>query len=569
MAQNNHINELKDKINIVDIISSYVPLKKRGKNYLGLCPFHSEKTASFTVSQEKGLFHCFGCGAGGDAIAFLMKIENTDFWGALNFISEKTGLEIETPEKNSTAKSHLEIFFQATEAACKFFEQNLAAAGNYLSKRGINNPQFFRLGFAKDSWDDLFRFLTQKGFKERELEEAGLIVARQDKSGYYDRFRNRLIFPITDYRNRVIGFSGRAISNEPPKYLNSPDSPIFNKGSHLYNLGLAKDAIKHEKAVFIVEGNIDAIASYEAGIKNVVAPLGTAFTQNQANLLKRFCGLAVVAFDSDEAGIAACEKAYEALKSADIRVRIAAIKNAKDPDELIKKFGKDALVKMIKDSLPALEFKIKMIISRHNMSDPESKAMAAHKITSLLMQEKDKVVRDEYLKLASNLLGISQETLLMDLKYQNTANSRANLKKSTGRPNFKAKEAEKMLIKLAAESDEALLKIKNELSPEYFTYFKNIALQLWDKPASEALQSLDENDSKAYREIMLSEAPVSGNENILTDCINSLKTEEIKNKMEKIKQDISNSEKSSDFERLKLLNKEYLGLNEILRSMSR
>ncbi|MBI5701472.1 DNA primase [Candidatus Saganbacteria bacterium] len=565
------INELKEKADIVSIVSSYVAVKKKGKNYLGLCPFHSEKTPSFVVSQEKSMFHCFGCGAGGNVFTFVMKMENTDFLQAAEIIGDKIGVHIERSaydEKNREQKNHL---YALAEAACEFFELNIDGANEYIKKRGIADPKLFRLGFAPNSWDAISKYLLSRGAKLEDLLKLGLIIPRPNAQGYYDRFRDRLIFPITDHRNRVVGFSGRALNNEEPKYLNSPDSEIFVKGDNLYNLGLAKDAIKQQKFALVVEGNVDVISIYEAGIKNVIAPLGTAFTPRQAKLIKRFSDMVVLAFDADPAGVAATERAQEILKEADVRIRIAQLKDAKDPDEMIKRSGKEAFIESVKASCPALEFKLRRVIGRFNLNEAEARARAAHEASAILSDEKDKILQSEYIKLASQLIGISAELLEGEVKSKYSFyRARSSLRRTTAKPSSKVIEAQKKLIRLMIEWDEATVRIKDELQLENFGRYEELAKKIFESPANVVLENLANTDEgKILREIMLSEEPLEDRELILSDCINSLKAEAIKNKMEALRNAFSDSEKKGGAEAIASMNKEYLGLNEIFRSLAR
>lgn len=566
------LEQLKEKADIVNIISSYVPsLKKRGKNFIGLCPFHSEKTASFTVSQEKGLFHCFGCGQGGNVFSFIMKIENVDFAEAAQIIGDRIGIHIEKDERQAKNKSLTEKYYSLMEMACKFYEGNLEKANEYIKQRGIHHPQAFRLGYAPDDWSNLLDYLFSRGAKEEDMEKAGLVLRKQTGTGFYDRFRNRLMFPICDLRNRVVGFSGRAIrDNEEPKYLNSPDSPIFNKGEVLFNLGNARDAIKQQKFLLLVEGNIDVVTCVEAGIKNIAAPLGTAFTHPQAQLIKRFTDTVVLAFDGDPAGAAASERTQEILKDAGVKVRIAVYEGAKDPDELIKKQGKEALVESINKSYPATEFKIRRIVSRFNLAEPEARALAAHEISAMLSKEEDKILQGEYIKLAAGLIKIPAEALSAEVKSNYFYRGRNSSKRTTEKPAQKQVEAEKTLIRLILEFEDALPRIKDELSLDNFFAYKNIVKVLWEFPGKVAVDSLtDEADARALREIMLTQEPMEDKEKLLGDCIRSLKANALKIQVDQARQDIAEAEKNGNLELVKRLQKEYLSLTEILRPLVR
>lgn len=565
------LEQLKEKADIINIISSYVPsLKKRGKNFIGLCPFHSEKTASFTVSQEKGLFHCFGCGQGGNVFSFIMKIENVDFAEAAQIIGDKIGIRVEKDERQVKNKSLTDKYYSLMEMACKFYEGNIEKANEYIKQRGILNPQAFRLGYASDSWDGLLNYLFSRGAKEDDLEQAGLVLRKQTGTGFYDRFRSRLMFPISDLRNRVIGFSGRAIGAEEPKYLNSPDTPIFNKGEVLFNLGNAKDAVKQQKFLLLVEGNIDVVSCVEAGIKNVAAPLGTAFTLSQARLIKRFTDVVVLAFDGDPAGAAASERTQEILKEAGIKTRIAVYIGAKDPDELIKKQGKEAFIESINKSYPATEFKIRRIVSRFHLAEPEARALAAHEVAALLSKEEDKILQGEYIKLAAELIKVPAETLQAEVKSNYFYRGRNSLKRTTEKPASNSVEAEKTLIRLILEFEDALPRIKDELSLDNFLAYKNIVKVLWEYPGKVAIDALkDEADAKVLREIMLADAPLEDKEALLRDCIKSLKASALKTQVDHVLQDIAEAEKNGNLEHVKQLKKNYLDLTEILRSLVR
>ncbi|OGC06364.1 DNA primase [candidate division WOR-1 bacterium RIFOXYD2_FULL_36_8] len=576
MLSKEKIEEIREKINIVDVVSSYIPsLRKRGKNYIGLCPFHSEKTPSFTVSQEKGLFHCFGCGKGGNVFNLLMEMENVSFIEALKIAGDKVGIAIESFVGSSPLDSSPnKKLFSIMELACKFYESHLDEAAEYLKKRNVNDPKVFRLGFAPSGWDNLLKFLLSRGVKEEYILKTGLVSPRQSGSGsgVYDRFRNRLIFPITNHQNQIIGFGGRSTTNEDPKYLNSPESTIFIKGENLYNLSLAKDFIKKQKIAVLVEGYMDTIACFESEIKNVVAPLGTAFTVNQASLLKRFTDTVVIFFDQDQAGILASEKAEEVLRGAGISVRIATYEGAKDPDELALKQGKEALEESIKKSIPSIEFRIRRIINYYKTNEVEGKVKAAHEITKLLSKEKDGILQDEYIKFASKLLNIPAEKLEAELKNKISLFSKKGSSEKRSIPNVPSivKEAERKLLKLALERKEVIQIIKKELSIDNFSHYKDIFYHIWNLDSNDILSSVDdESSAKILREIALTEEPAENQEKTLEDCIKAIKSFEIKRKIEIIRQSIIKAEKEGETKTQKSLSRELLELNEILRNMVR
>ena len=340
------IREVADKNDIRDVVSQYVNLKKAGNSYVGLCPFHNEKTASFSVSPQKGIFHCFGCGEGGNVIHFLMKIENMPFVEAVERLAERAGVNLPKPDEKDAARSALlakerEIIYEMNQEAASFFYDNLkdgASAVEYLKKRSLTgaDAKYFFLGYAKDSWDALFKHLKSKGYTDGDILKAGLIKASENGK-YYDAFRNRVMFPIFDTRNRVIGFGGRVLDDSKPKYLNSPDSPVFNKSRNLYFLNVARRSGKD--FVILVEGYMDVIALAKSGYTNAVATLGTALTTSQAKLIASEFKEVVICYDSDGAGRKATNRAITILREQEVAISVLNLKDKKDPDEYINAFG--------------------------------------------------------------------------------------------------------------------------------------------------------------------------------------------------------------------------------------
>ena len=571
MIPQEKIEEIKNKGDIVEIVSQYVPsLKKRGKNHLGLCPFHSEKTASFTVSQEKGVFHCFGCGEGGNIFSFLMKMENISFAESVKLLGDKVGIPVEIDNRTDEETTREALFYSIVEIACKFYENNLDKINDYLEKRKIKNPKKFRLGFAPDGWDSLLNFLISKGVKENDAELLGLVVKNQGGTGFFDRFRNRLIFPITDLKGRVVGFGGRAIGDDEPKYLNSPESPIFNKGSLLYNLASAKNFIKEQKFALLVEGYMDVVAPCEEGLLNVVAPLGTSLTSEQARILRRITDTVVIAFDSDKAGVIASERGQEVLKEAELTVRIVSLERAKDPDEFIKKFGIGEFVKRVKNSLSANEFKLRRIISRHKLSDPEEKAKATHEVAKFLALEKDKILAKEYASLAGSIIGISSDIITEEVdSYRSFSIYKRGLSSPIIKPSSRYVEAEKNLIRLMLEWDESIPKIKETLTLDNFVIYKNIAEKLFNP--SDGLVDVvgNDEDGKIIREFLISEAPMTNKEKILEDCLNTMKSYELSEQIKVVREKIVEAEKDGLVDEARRLNEEFIRLNEILISFKR
>ena len=561
MIPSQTIEEIRNKSDIVAVVSGYVRLRKTGKNYVGLCPFHSEKTGSFTVSPDKQLFHCFGCGEGGNVFSFIMKIESLSFIEAAEELGGKIGIAVEKPSAASVAsKLSKEKSYDAVLLAAKFYRKCYAedagkAAREYVEQRGISEEtaKIFGLGFAPEGWDNLFKHLIARGVDPKVIEQAGLTLPREEKDGFYDRFRNRLMFPVFDARGRVVAFSGRAVKNEEPKYLNSPDTPVYHKGETVFGLSLTKDAIKEEKLAVLVEGNVDVVSVYQAGIKNVAAPLGTALTPLQCKLLARFADTIVLAFDADAAGEAATERSIEILRDQGLKVKIAEIKGAKDPDELIRKEGASAFSAAIDSALPALEFKIKRTLSRHNLSEIEARSRALSEIAGLLSREKDAFVQNEYAKLAALPLKVEAETILAAVKRQSyyQRGGEKNLRRMTEKPVSKVLEAENMLIALAVQNKEFLEQLKKALRAEDFTYpeTKLIAEVLFAVEAQSnenlphfLLENLpEESAKKLLAKILLNAAPAEA-EQVLDDCIKTLKAEKTRGKIEALKVELKAAE---------------------------
>ncbi|MCD6436483.1 MAG: DNA primase, partial [Clostridiales bacterium] len=403
-----------EKVNIVDLVNSYLPLKKSGRNYKALCPFHSEKTPSFVVSEEKQIFHCFGCGASGSAISFVMQIENLDFIDAIEQIGDRYGLNLdEYSVKKYDSKSHdeQEELFVINKVAAKGFYNNLNNNKNayeYLINRNLN-PQTmkkFGLGFAPDEWDFIAKNLKKK-FKNNILEKSGLIVKRDNSTGYYDRFRNRIIFPIFDIRGRVIGFGGRVMDDTMPKYLNSPDTPVFNKSFHLYGMNYAKNHLKDNKQLVIVEGYMDVISLYDKGIYNVAASLGTSLTEGHGRLIERYAKEVVLLYDSDQAGIKATRRAIDVLRPFLVKVKVLSLNDGLDPDEYILKYGKDKLQKLIDDAQDAMEYMLDYYKEDLNFSIKSDIIEYVERIKSLFRGIDNSIEYELYIKRVSKETGLS------------------------------------------------------------------------------------------------------------------------------------------------------------------
>lgn len=556
------IEEIRNKSDIVKVISEYVQLRKRGKNYLGLCPFHSEKDPSFTVSPEKQFFHCFGCNEGGNAFAFIMKMENIGFAEAVEELGAKIGVVVPKATRSGPTKNLKDKLYKIMEIASKYYQDSVNdTVRTYLTKRKITEAtrKTFQLGYAPQGWDNLFKHLVSRGVDPKLIEKTGLILARENKSGYYDRFRNRLIFSIMDQRGRTVAFGGRALGDEEPKYLNSPDTAIYHKGGTLFGLNLSKNYIKQSKTAIMVEGNFDLITPYQAGITNIVATMGTALTAQQCKLLARYCDTVIVAYDADSAGGIAAERSVELLRNQGLRVAVASLAGAKDPDELIINQGLETFKECLDTALPFVEFKIKRILLRHNIAEIESKARALREVAAILSQEQDSFIQKEYAKVAADLLRTDIDTILTEIKRksQYPGTSRTYLaRKIPEKPAAKTAQAERNIIALASQNLEALNQIKTQLTIEDFLLPETKAIAAlifsWEFEAGQNLAHVlmenlaDENAKKFLSRLLVSDhlSQEDKVDEILNDCLAVIKKTRQKNKIESIKLAIKEAEKS-------------------------
>ncbi len=421
MIPDSVIEEIKSKNEISSVISAYVSLKKAGSNMQGLCPFHNEKTPSFTVFESTQSFHCFGCGAGGDVITFIRKIENLTYVEAIRFLAAKCGINIPEGDGNHKYGVRKSRILEMNKAAARFFHTALLysdEAKAYLVKRGLSKStvNHFGLGYAPGR-NELIVHMKKLGYTEEELTYARL--AGKNEKGIFSFFRNRLMFPIIDTSGSVIGFGGRIIDNSSKsKYLNTPETIAFNKGKNLFAMNYAKDYCKDE--IIICEGYMDVIALHAAGFKNAVASLGTALTKGQAELIKRYTvsGKAILSYDSDGAGKEAANKGFRILTENGLDVRILRIKGAKDPDEYIKNYGADAFRELLKSSENKFDFIMNNILSKYDILTDEGKIKAANLICAEIAAFNSSVERELYAERASKRLGISKESIASEIKKQ-------------------------------------------------------------------------------------------------------------------------------------------------------
>ena len=415
---------------IVEVVSGYVRLgKKSGSNLFGLCPFHSEKTPSFSVSPDKQIYHCFGCGKGGGVISFIMEIENLSFPEAVAFLARRANMPLPEQENDRESKKRARLLALNREAARFYYEQLQSPAGEraraYMAQRGISRSTAtnFGLGSAPDEWGALEKAMREKGYTDYELFDAGL-VKKGRNGGYYDTFRNRLMFPVIDVRGNVIGFSGRLLGEDGPKYLNSPETAVFNKGSNLFALNLAKKS--KSGYILLSEGNIDVVSLHQAGFDSAVASLGTSLTAEQARLISRYTGEVILAYDNDTAGQKASQRAIAILEKLDLKVRVLQMSGAKDPDEFIRAKGAEAFARLIEGSENQVEYRLAQIAKKYDLSLDAQKVDYLREAEELLARLPGAAEREVYCRRVASETGVSPEVLIAEVKSR-----RARLLKKT------------------------------------------------------------------------------------------------------------------------------------------
>ncbi len=438
------LQELVEKNDIVDVVGSYVRFTKRsGSNQFGLCPFHSEKTPSFSVSADKQIYHCFGCGKGGGVINFVMEVENLSFPEAVEFLAKRVGMTMPEEENSAESKKRRRML-ELNRDAAKFFFSCLstpegAAAREYITRRQIT-PQTakrFGLGAAPDTWDSLRNAMHALGYKDYELFEAGL-VRKGKNGGYYDAFRNRLMFPVIDVRGDVIGFSGRILGDGEPKYLNSPETTVFNKSRNLFALNLAKKS--KSGYIILAEGNIDVVMMHQAGFDSAVASLGTSLTAEQARLISRYANEVIIAYDSDGAGRKASQRAIGLLEKLDIKVKVLSIQGAKDPDEFIKAKGADAFRNMLEKSENHIDYRLQIIVNKYDVSVDEQKVAFLKEASELVAKLPGSVERQVYAMRIASIAGVASDIITQEVERRRKRAIRFALKENANQQSHPEKQ---------------------------------------------------------------------------------------------------------------------------------
>ena len=475
------IEEIRSRNDILDTISANILLKKSGQNYKGLCPFHSEKTPSFVVSPEKQIYHCFGCGAGGNIFKFIMEMEDLSFLDAIKTLAAKCGVTLPAfkPGQTNAKSNERDVLLNINQKAQSYFILSLMSKGGeqareYLNSRGLNDKKLladYSIGWATSGWTDtLHQLQNQEKFSKNDLSRAGLIKQKEGagKNNFYDRFRGRIIFPLQDIHGNLIAFAGRVIGESEPKYLNSPETPLYIKGRHLFGFNRAKEAIRKQNKALIVEGYFDQMRAHQNGIRNTVATCGTALTLEQANLLKNHTKRATLIFDSDSAGQAATKKGFEVLLKQGMSVDVLSLPSGHDPDSFIYQFGPEKFLEKLKNAKPFVETFIDDIIADGDLTTPMGKVAVVNQVLPILMNVKNTIERTEWISVLTERAKIEDQALLNELKKaikQDKKNVSDPLQKD-GHQN--KKNVELYLVRLMFSDKELALKIKEKVKIEDF-----------------------------------------------------------------------------------------------------
>ncbi|MCD5398049.1 DNA primase [candidate division NPL-UPA2 bacterium] len=562
------IEEIQSRSDIVEIISEYLPLKPAGKNFKAPCPFHQEKTPSFMVSPERQIFNCFGCGVGGNVFSFLMKHEHLIFREALKLLADKSGIRLPADGGGREEGKNLSLF-ELNGLAADFFEECLEKqagekALKYLRGRGLSREiiRKFRLGYAPPSWDSLIKEMGRKGFSPKLLEEVGLALGRRDKSGFYNRFRDRIIFPIFNVTGKIVGFGGRVLDDSSPKYMNSPETSLYHKSDNLYGLNLTKEHILREGKVIVVEGYLDAITPYQKGMRNVVASLGTALSRGHLRRLRRYAREVIIVYDSDKAGMAATLRGLDLLVEEEFRVRVVSLPPNQDPDGFIREYGKEEFQGRVGKAPGLFDYKLNLLLSRYDPDSAEGKFQIENGILPTINKVQNAVEKRAYVKeLATrlNLRGrntLGEEEILADLKKFKKGTK--TLSPSPSREEG-ATLAERYLIQSLLQEGELVREAKQSLGAKGFQdeRYQQIAETLFElesagKPTQpgEVINYIqDEELGATVARLAIEKSPYSSGAQALTECLKRIRGEEKKRNLKELEKKIKEAQ-SREEERL-------------------
>lgn len=554
------IDEVRQSNDIVDIISQYVHLKRSGRNFFGLCPFHNEKSPSFSVSPDRQIFHCFGCGVGGNVFTFLTKIEGINFIESVQTLAERANIQLPTLENSGDSARELlkSKVYKVNEFTANYYHQNLykpesKIAQEYIKKRKLTNETLksFQIGFS-GKFDELYQELKKQGFEEPEILESGL-VNRNDRGQYIDRYRNRLMFPICDARGRVIAFGGRVLDDSKPKYINSPENVVYSKGRNLFGLNVAKKG--DIKQILIVEGYMDVISLHQRGITNVVAPLGTALTQQQGWLLRKSSEKVILSFDSDEAGLTAKLRALDILQDMGCDIRILQMEGAKDPDEYVIKYGNARFKNLVDKALSVIEFKVKVLKQNLNLEVVNDKIRFLKEIAKLIAKVDNTIEREVYTEKIAKEYDISKEAIYAEVNKLAYASSKGEKVLEKTRPLISHKKTEENIVSPAIKRRENTVLsilltgdvnifqiIKQNISAEDFkdSINQQITKKLYEEfekgnsNINSIIDMLGEEEQNRITEIMVDDYEIDDVEKAMDDIIQSYEKDKLNDRKFKI-----------------------------------
>ncbi|HXV19174.1 MAG TPA: DNA primase [Candidatus Omnitrophota bacterium] len=565
------LNQIQDRVDIVEVISAYVQLKRAGRNFKACCPFHPEKTPSFMVNPDKQIYHCFGCGVGGNVFSFLMKEEKKDFREVVEMLAERVGVELPKTKADFKESERGQQLLKASEFAADFFQTVLlkspeaAEARGYLTRRGLTQATIekFKIGFAPSGWDKLYNAAQGKtGLSDAALERTGLVIAKKE-GGYYDRFRSRIMFPITDPKGLCVAFGGRVMDDSQPKYLNSPESEIYSKGRQLYGLFQGRKAIREADAVMVVEGYMDLVACHQAGFENVVASCGTALTPDQARLIKRHTRNVIMLYDADKAGESATLRGLETFLEEEIEVKIVRLPAGHDPDSFIKEFGADKFRASLAAAKDLFRYRLDLLKDQHNSEMLEGRVKIANEMVLLFSKVTNAILRSVWMKELASELSLSEEALLAEVQ-------KANRRVPAGQARSVApavsvetvRQAERMLLGLFFEPGDFVDRAREEIRPDDFENPKarQIAKKILDgegrAPSAAQLVSFYEQDPESAQIVTLACAEMDSvvdKEKTFNDCVLWFKQSRIKNRREGLRAEIQAAQMAGDMNRVSKL----------------
>ncbi len=479
MFSDDLISRVRDSVNIVDLVSGYVSLKKTGKNHTGLCPFHTEKTPSFSVNPDKQIFHCFGCGAGGDVFKFVELQEGLNFPEAIRKLADRSGIALPVDsgsrrEDKKTAEERAALLAAVAEAA-KFYQKELegpagAPARAYLAKRGVSDTiiKNFGLGYARPEWEGLHRHLKQQGYTSGQMEKAGLVVKRSEGEGHYDRFRGRIMFPIRDIAGNIIAFGGRVMDDSLPKYLNSSETLLYSKSNTLYALDAAKEGGRKQGYFIIVEGYLDAIACHQYGVRNAVATLGTALTEGHLRLMHRFADKLVLIFDPDPAGVKASLRGFDLFVASGMKVNVVSLPDNDDPDTFLQKHGQEAFAARLRQSVKLMDFVLAQVVTKSSAASIDDKVEKAGVMLEFISKLSSGIERDYYLKKTAEALDLDETVLRQEMPKQGKHAATTAAKASTPSRGHRPK-AEEILVHLMLKDEGIARRLQTQIQPRDFT----------------------------------------------------------------------------------------------------